>query len=373
MSVFRALWMSCLPAFLALLAGCATGTSGPAVPGAETAAAAQAGVIENRTADETAAGFAKLYFGAAQQYLKIADYEKAVASFQRALDQKPDYYEAHVGLIEAMVGKGERPAAIQEARNLLESLPEPGTDRQADRARKQAERLLRELDEKAIALSEAAALLAERAAKAEDEGRTDTAIDLYAESLRVWPAGRDAQVRLYRLCKSSGRPFPPSLARTVGRNIFMELGELTPTQVNVKNDKLRYNESKWTLPFFNHGVTFPTGLWAPAPSSIEYELGGKFMRFTATILISSAKGSGSQTEFLEREIGKPGAGTVNFLVVGDGRTLFDSKLVTYASGPKAIQVDVTGVKKLRLEAAEADGRDLLDFAVWADGKLYLAR
>ena len=116
---------------------------------------------------------------------------------------------------------------------------------------------------------------------------------------------------------------------------------------------------------------FEDGLWAPAPSELTYEIGGAFARFTAKVLISAFKGDKEQIGFLEKELGKPRVGTVRFQVMGDGRILYESDVISYASGAKDISVDIKGVRTLVLRATEADGSDLLDFAVWADGELLL--
>ena len=45
--------------------------------------------------------------------------------------------------------------------------------------------------------------------------------------------------------------------------------------------------------------------------------------------------------------------------------------MTYGVDPHEFTVDVSGIDELVLECDPADGSDLLDFSVWADGKLYL--
>ena len=131
------------------------------------------------------------------------------------------------------------------------------------------------------------------------------------------------------------------------------------------------NETKWGLPIFNQKTVFANGLWAPAPSTLTYKLDGGYKKFTAQILVSAFAGVKQQVEVLEKELRKSGNGTVQFRVSGDGRVLFESKVLSYASGATPIEVDVTDVKVLVLEVLEADGSNLLDFSVWADGKLHM--
>lgn len=58
------------------------------------------------------------------------------------------------------------------------------------------------------------------------------------------------------------------------------------------------------------------------------------------------------------------AGTVQFLVEGDGRILFDSNLVKYGTDLRHVVVDITGVSRLRLMIGNADGSYQCDWGVW---------
>lgn len=79
-------------------------------------------------------------------------------------------------------------------------------------------------------------------------------------------------------------------------------------------------------------------------------LGGNCGRFTALVGVDDAKGSG---------------GSVIFRVVADGRVLFDSGRMTGATAAKPVDVDVTGVRRLKLVADPTADGQANDWADWA--------
>jgi hypothetical protein len=58
-------------------------------------------------------------------------------------------------------------------------------------------------------------------------------------------------------------------------------------------------------------------------------------------------------------------------VVGDGAQLFDSLTLTAASGPKRVDVDVTGVHVLRLIVRDANSDGSYDHTSWASAFITL--
>lgn len=328
---------------------------------------------EERELSRPTSESANLYYQTGERFLELGDFENAISNFRSALRQLPSHYEAQYGLASALAQSGEQAESVTVLKALLKDLQFESRDRKLDRIRTNAEDLLLEQDELGMALSEAADVLTNYGVQAEDSGRPESAIELYSRALTLWPASRMARSRAYRLCKRKGWPYPTELVESVAQDVFLELQELEPRAVDVKNDKFRVNETKWGLPIYNKGQVFDKGMWAPAPSTITYNLDGKYTRFTARALVSSFKGEPTQMEVLEKELQKPRSGTVRFGVGGDGTTLFETETVTYESGPVDIDVDVTGVRTLVLEVSDADGSDLLDFAVWADGRLFLKR
>lgn len=102
------------------------------------------------------------------------------------------------------------------------------------------------------------------------------------------------------------------------------------------------------------GVTYPKGLGLNARGYVGVHLGARCTRFTALVGIDDAKGTG---------------GSVIFRVVADGQVRFDSGVMTGATAAKPINVDVTGVRRLKLVVdPTADGQSN-DWADWAGAHL----
>jgi hypothetical protein len=105
------------------------------------------------------------------------------------------------------------------------------------------------------------------------------------------------------------------------------------------------------------GVTYAKGIGTHASSQIVYNLNGAgFTTFLATVGVDD-------------EVNGKGVGSVQFKVIGDGVTLFDSGVVTNNGAAVNINVSVAGVKTLTLLAT--DGGDGIDYdhADWANARL----
>jgi len=99
------------------------------------------------------------------------------------------------------------------------------------------------------------------------------------------------------------------------------------------------------------GKTYTNGLGTHANSTIIYELDSRFSRFKATV--------GVDDEMLSF-----GKSSVDFIVLGDGKTLFDSGVMRNSSKAQDLDVSVAGVSELTLEVTDAgDGIDG-DHADW---------
>jgi tetratricopeptide (TPR) repeat protein len=329
--------------------------------------------VEETQTDVDQADTAQVYYETAKRFQEIGDLQNATQNYRKAIELLPRHFEARYQLAQVLALVGESEEAIQLLKSALVDLEREPQTRQFRRIREQAEMALLELDEIGLALAEAAFVLTDYAKSAEDADRFENALELYRTALRIWPACREARQRSRDLCEKQGLPLLAEQqdAANSTEGVYLDLAEITPKSSTLKTGALRINETKWGLPIYNRGTVYERGLWAPAPSRIEYALEGGFSRLTAAGLVSSFKGSKQQIAVLEKELGKPKAGTVVFTVSGDGKLLYTSETVTYESGPTEIDVDVTGVRSLVLEVLDADGTDLLDFAVWTDGRLYL--
>lgn len=102
------------------------------------------------------------------------------------------------------------------------------------------------------------------------------------------------------------------------------------------------------------GTAYVKGLGAHANSTIIYDLNGQYARFLSDVGID-----GEETIH----------GAADFQVVADGRTIYDSGVLTFQSPPVHLSLDVSGVNQLSLVVNE--GGDTIDYdhADWAGARL----
>ncbi|HEY8748986.1 MAG TPA: NPCBM/NEW2 domain-containing protein [Tepidisphaeraceae bacterium] len=106
-----------------------------------------------------------------------------------------------------------------------------------------------------------------------------------------------------------------------------------------------------------HGTTYATGIGTHAASTITYNLAGQYQAFTSDVGID------------DEEIGV-GSGSVIFQVIGDGKVLFDSGVLTSSSATVKINVSVAGVQTLQLVATNGIANNIdYDHADWAGAQL----
>ncbi|WP_369142418.1 sulfatase-like hydrolase/transferase [Streptomyces sp. R44] len=101
------------------------------------------------------------------------------------------------------------------------------------------------------------------------------------------------------------------------------------------------------------GTTYPKGLGVHAYSDIAFHLGGVGDRFTALVGID---------DFSARQ---SSAGATRATVYGDDRILLTTPTLTAATGPVPVDVDVRGVRVLRLEVTDANNKTSFDHTSWA--------
>lgn len=102
--------------------------------------------------------------------------------------------------------------------------------------------------------------------------------------------------------------------------------------------------------------TYKKGLGVHAASKIDYYMGGQCSRFTA-------------------EVGIEGAftGKIIFTVVGDGKTLYQSRTLVNGFAPEKLDLDLTGVSFLELKVDPISGGSINGaHGVWGDAKVYCA-
>ncbi len=119
------------------------------------------------------------------------------------------------------------------------------------------------------------------------------------------------------------------------------------------------NKSVENHPLILGGKKFERGFGTHANSKLTVNLGGGAQSFAATVgLDDDVKGNADAS--------------VEFIVRGDGKTLWKSGVLKADSAPKDCSVDLTGVKSLVLEVTDAgDGIDY-DHADWANARFETA-
>jgi alpha-galactosidase len=102
------------------------------------------------------------------------------------------------------------------------------------------------------------------------------------------------------------------------------------------------------------GAAYDKGLGVHPPSLVRFRLGGVCSRFFADVGIDDDQG---------------GRGSAQFEVWADGERLFTSGVLTGASPPKQVALDVSNRRDLRLFVGIGGDTYALDHAVWAGARL----
>ncbi len=100
--------------------------------------------------------------------------------------------------------------------------------------------------------------------------------------------------------------------------------------------------------------TYPWGIGVHANSELTFHIGKTFKSFQAVVGIDSHSGQ---------------AGSVVFVVLGDGKELYKSPVVRGRAEPLDIAVSVEGVSELTLKVTDAGDLDVGDTANWALAQL----
>jgi alpha-galactosidase len=106
------------------------------------------------------------------------------------------------------------------------------------------------------------------------------------------------------------------------------------------------------------GKKFDKGVGTHANSSIRVSVDGKAKRFVALVGVDDEVGN---------------KGSVRFLVFGDGKVLFDSKVISGSEAAKKIDVSLVGVKIVELQVTDSGNGNNSDHADWVDAKFVMAK
>lgn len=116
--------------------------------------------------------------------------------------------------------------------------------------------------------------------------------------------------------------------------------------------KVQDNLSANREPLRIAGETFQHGIGCHAPSQLTIPLDGRFSRFQSLVGADDA-----------------GSASVTFEVHADGEKRFDSGLVKRGEAGRMIDLDVTGVRELRLVTTDGGDGTYFDWANWAEASL----
>lgn len=101
---------------------------------------------------------------------------------------------------------------------------------------------------------------------------------------------------------------------------------------------------------------FEKGLGAATNAEIVYQLDGKYTNFSTYV--------GTDKNYNDNRT------TIIFKIFADGEEVYTSDVIRRDSVAEFVNLDVTGVRELKLVADNVDGNGLGDFASWGDAKLY---
>jgi len=121
---------------------------------------------------------------------------------------------------------------------------------------------------------------------------------------------------------------------------------------------LQKNKSVGGQPLTLGGRKFDRGFGTHAESQLQVNLKGAALRFSASV--------GVDGEINDK------AASVEFLVYGDAKLLWESGVMKAGQEPKACEVDLTGKKTLLLEVGDAGDGKAHDHADWAEAKFEVA-
>lgn len=125
---------------------------------------------------------------------------------------------------------------------------------------------------------------------------------------------------------------------------------------SVNKDSAVNSSNKIKLKVNGEIKEFDKGIGAATNAEIIYKLDGNYSNFSTYV--------GTDKNYNDNRT------TIIFKIFADGEEVYTSDVIRRDSEAELVNIDVTGVKELKLVADDADGNGLGDFASWADTKLY---
>lgn len=188
-------------------------------------------------------------------------------------------------------------------------------------------------------------------------GTTAAGVTTYADSAAA--AGTTYTYRVEATSPGGDSAFGAAASATTpaATSIVTNLSSLNWVSATAGWGSVTKNLSVGGNPITLNGVTYASGIGTHAVSQIVYTLDGAYINFISDVGIDA------------EEDGK-GTGSVDFQVIGDGKVLFDSGVLTNASPTVSINVSVVGVQTLTLVATNGVAGSIdYDHADWAGARL----
>jgi hypothetical protein len=136
------------------------------------------------------------------------------------------------------------------------------------------------------------------------------------------------------------------------------LSTLTPTSATTGYGTIQKDKSINGNAITLRGTVYAKGIGTHAVSTIVFALGGKYTTFISDVGVD------------DEVTAQGGTGSVDFQVIGDGKVLFDSGVLTNASPIVNISVSVVGVQTLTLVATNGVAGSInYDHADWAGARV----
>ena len=144
----------------------------------------------------------------------------------------------------------------------------------------------------------------------------------------------------------------------LGADETVSLGTLDLGKMRQGWGEAKIDKSVTDKPLTIGGKTFAHGVGTHARSVLYVQLNGGTSRFSAQVGIDDSQ--------------KGKAASVEFRVIGDGKTLFKSGIMKPGNAAKTVDVDLRGVKTMLLLAGPGNDGIGFDHANWADAKFTVA-
>ncbi|MEQ6356476.1 NPCBM/NEW2 domain-containing protein [Lysinibacillus sp. M3] len=147
--------------------------------------------------------------------------------------------------------------------------------------------------------------------------------------------------------------------------VFVQLrDELTPISVTGDIEQMtsnyfsyNKNQSFYKTQISINGVKYEKEIGSHSNSSIKYNLNGQYTKFTVDVGIDDQVA--------------PGHGSVNFVIIADGKILNISPVKKSNEPAEHVEVNIAGKNTLDLVVFDANDNIDNDHTNWADAKLFI--